>query len=97
MGLTSVGSPFSAAQQQPERRGYILAVTGAANNGSGLIRITTASNTLKSGDRVTITAVGGTVEANGSWFITRITATTFDLLGSTFTNAYTSGGSVKRG
>lgn len=72
-----------------------LTITGAANNGSGLIRITVASTaTLTTGDFKTISGVGGTTEANGSWTITVINGTTFDLQGSTFTNAYTSGGVV---
>lgn len=86
-----------AQQQQPSRKGLVKAVTGAVNNGSGLIRITAANHTFRTEDRITITGVGGTVEANGSkWRVTVITANTFDLQGSTFTNAYTSGGTAKR-
>jgi hypothetical protein len=84
-------------QQQPAHHGTSRAVTGAANNGSGLIRITTATSPFRTGDFVTITGVGGTVEANAvNWRITVISPTTFDLVGSTFTNAYTSGGTAKR-
>ena len=58
----------------------------------GLTRAITATE-----DRITITGVGGTVEANAAkWRITVITANTFDLQGSTFTNAYTSGGTATR-
>lgn len=72
-----------------------LTITGAANNGAGLIRITVASTaTLATGDHKTISGVVGTTEANGSWTITVINATTFDLQGSTFANAYVSGGIV---
>lgn len=72
-----------------------LTITGAANNGSGLIRITVASTaTLTTGDHKTISGVLGTTEANGSWTITVINGTTFDLQGSTFANAYVSGGVV---
>lgn len=73
-----------------------LAVTGAANNGSGKIRITTATHSFCDGDSVTISGVGGTTEANGTWTITVASTTTFDLNSSTFTNAYTSGGTVTR-
>jgi hypothetical protein len=72
-----------------------LVITGAANNGSGLIRITVASTaTLTTGDYKTLSAVGGVPNANGSWTITVINGTTFDLQGSTFGGSYTSGGVV---
>jgi hypothetical protein len=67
-------------------------VTGAANNGSGAVRITQASHGYQTGDRVTITGVVGTTEANSTWTITRIASGTYDLVGSTFSNAYVSGG-----
>lgn len=67
-------------------------VTGAASHG-GLIQITTgAAQGIQTGDNVTIASVGGTTEANGVWTVTRIDSTHFDLQASTFTNAYTSGG-----
>jgi hypothetical protein len=87
----------SQQQQQAKRKGLVKAITGAANNGSGLIRITATAHTFQTENRVTITGVGGTVEANAAnWRITVIDANTFDLVGSTFTNAYTSGGTAKR-
>lgn len=67
-------------------------VTGAANNGSGLIRITSTAHGLSTGCSVTIASVTGTTEANGTWTVTKVTADTFDLQGSTFANAYVSGG-----
>jgi len=92
-------SSYVAGQQQQQRRNKQLskAITGAANNGSGLVRITATGHTFQTENRITITGVGGTVEANAAnWRITVITANTFDLQGSTFTNAYTSGGTAKR-
>ena len=72
-----------------------LAITGAANNGSGLIRITVSDTSgLTTGDYKTISGVGGVTAANGSWTITVISSTTFDLQGSTFSGTYTSGGLV---
>lgn len=68
------------------------AITNAADNGSGLIRITSASHGLTTGTRVTIESVGGVAAANGAWTITRIDANNFDLQGSTFSGTYTSGG-----
>ena len=72
-----------------------VAVSGAADNGVGLIRITTATpHHLSTGWTVTITGVVGTTEANGTWVVTVIDATHFDLQGSAFVNAYVSGGTV---
>ena len=72
-----------------------LMVTGAANNGSGLIRITVASTaTLATGNVKTLSAVGGVPNANGTWTITVISGTAFDLQSSTFAGVYTSGGVV---
>lgn len=67
-------------------------VTGAANNGSGLVRITISSHGYSNGDYVAIRNVAGTTEANGDWAISGVTTNTFDLVGSSFANAYTSGG-----
>jgi hypothetical protein len=70
-------------------------VTGAANNGSGAIRLTLASTSPPwNGDQVTVASVGGTTEANGTFQVSLIDTTHVDLVGSTFTNAYTSGGTV---
>ena len=70
-------------------------VSGAANNGSDAIRITTsAAHGYSTGDHVTIAGVGGTTEANGDWTITVVSTTTFDLDGSTFANTFSSNGTV---
>ena len=69
-------------------------ITAAANNGSGLIRLTATAHGFSTGCRVRVGFVAGTTEANATWTVTRITADTFDLQGSTFTNAYVSGGLV---
>ena len=71
-----------------------IAISGAADNGSGLVRITSAVHGFSTNDTVTIAAVVGTTEANADWTITVITTTTFDLVGSTYANSYTSGGTV---
>ena len=83
-------------QGQRWRKTYSAAITGAATHG-GLIQITSSGHKLRTGDHITITGVGGCVEANAQWVVTVTGANTFDLNGSTFTNAYTSGGSFKRG
>lgn len=67
------------------------AVTGAVTSG-GLIKLTVTGHGLTTGDTVFVNGVLGTTEANGIWLITTVDANTFTLNGSTFTNAYTSGG-----
>jgi hypothetical protein len=70
-------------------------ISGAVDNGSGLIRLTVdTTNGMITGQNVTIGDVEGTTEANGNWTITVISVTEIDLDGSTFTNAYVSGGYV---
>jgi hypothetical protein len=73
-----------------------LAIAGAANNGSGLIRLTVAATaTLMTGQIISVSGVVGTVEANGEhWGITVVDSTHVDLQGSTFVNAYVSGGII---
>jgi hypothetical protein len=72
-----------------------ISISNAANNGSGLIRLTVSSSAgWATGDIKDVASVGGTTEANGTWTITVINGTTIDLQGSTYTNAYTSGGYV---
>lgn len=72
-----------------------LTIVGAANNGSGLIRLVVAdSSTFTTGQQKTVSDVVGTTEANGTWTVTVIDATHIDLQGSTFANAYVSGGTI---
>jgi hypothetical protein len=81
----------------------IIAVTGAASNGSGAIRLALSGLTAGSGasstnlnneNSVVVSGVTGTTEANGSWPFNTVDATHIDLVGSTFTHAYTGGGSI---
>ncbi len=85
-----------------------LTITGAVDNGSGLIRLTVlsnygnahssgctttcATNGLTTGDKVTVSGVLGTIEANGNWTLTVVDSNHIDLQASAFTHAYTSGG-----
>jgi hypothetical protein len=85
-----------------------MAVLGAANNGSGLIRIQVANTAILAAPvsvklpslgtvnaiYVSISSVGGTTEANGNWWAQIVDGTHFDLLQSAFVHAYTSGGIV---
>ena len=67
-------------------------VSNAANNGSGLIRLTiNSTSTLATGQEVVVADIQGTTEANGSWIVSVIDSTHIDLQNSTFTNTYTSG------
>lgn len=70
-------------------------VSGAADNGSGLIRLTlNTTNGMITGQQVTIRDVLGTTEANGNWTVTVVNVTQIDLQDSTFANAYSSSGYV---
>lgn len=71
---------------------YTGTITNAVDNGSGLIRITEADHGMDTGQYVVISGVGGTTEADGQWRVTVINANQYDLQGSAFVHAYTSGG-----
>lgn len=89
-------SYYSQTQQQqtPKRGpGPHRAISNAANNGGGLIRITATAHGFANGAKVDITGVVGTTEANGTgWVAIAVDANNFDLTSSTFTNAYVTGG-----
>jgi hypothetical protein len=74
-----------------------VAITNVANNGGGLFRVTATSHGFNTGDRVLIYGAGGVPNACNAWTITRIDANNFDLQGSTFAGAYTSGGFATTG
>ncbi|MDD2709802.1 MAG: hypothetical protein PHV34_17605 [Verrucomicrobiae bacterium] len=69
-------------------------VSGAANNGAGLIRLTVTGHGFADGCRVTVANVGGVSAATGDWVIAVIDANTIDLVGSTFSGTYTTGGTA---
>lgn len=88
----------TAARALLTRANSTVTVNNAVNNGSGLIRITTgAAHGRTTGDKIFISGVTGTTEANGGWIVTVIDATTVDLQSSTFTNTYVSGGTFRIG
>ncbi|MEN9907140.1 MAG: hypothetical protein RLZZ540_281 [Bacteroidota bacterium] len=72
-------------------------ITNAVNNGSGLIRISATAHGLSTGNKCFISGVVGTTEANGSWIVTVVDANTIDLNSSTFTNTYSSAGTLITG
>jgi hypothetical protein len=87
-----VSSVYQGAQWQN------TTVTGAVNNGSGLIRISVGSapaTPLVTGDIVTVGNVGGVPNAVGRFTVTVINSTTFDLQGSVFAGTFTSGGTLQ--
>lgn len=64
-------------------------IQAIANNGSGLIRITTKTgfaSTATTGLVVTITGANANTNANGTWTITAVDNQNFDLQSSTFAN-----------
>lgn len=67
-------------------------VTGATN-ANPIVITTSAAHNLSTGNRVTITGVGGNTAANTTANITVLTSTTFSLDSVAGNGAYTSGGS----
>ena len=92
LGVTGTFTPVSTVGGTPGT----LSITGAVNNGSGLIRLTVPTTTLVSGDIVQVLGVSGTLEANGVWKCTVIDATHLDLQNSAFVNAYSGSGATCR-
>lgn len=94
--MTSLAQPGVTIEGLDAIAPGAMEVLGTASNGGpDLIRIEVAdTSTLTTGNYYTLSSVGGTTEANGTWQITVIDATHFDLVGSTHTNAWTSGGIV---
>lgn len=91
--------PFQDPNKNTGAKVYVTptttGVTGAANNGSGLIRLAVSSTTgIVTGNTINVEGVVGTTEANGVWTVTLIDATHIDLQGSSFVTAYSSGGTV---
>lgn len=74
------------------RLSHTQAVTGAVNNGAGLIRLTVVAHGFLDNQRVQVSKVGGVPNSTGTWTVDVINANTIDLLGSTFAGAYTVGG-----
>lgn len=71
-------------------------ITNCANNGSGLVRVTSAGHGRTTGESVTVAGVTGTTEANGTWVVTVVDPNNIDLQGSVYANAYVAGGTVQR-
>jgi hypothetical protein len=74
---------------------YTNTITAAANNGAGLIRITSVAHGLATNDIIRVVDVGGVTAANGFFAVTKISDDTFDLQGSTFAGTYDADGGGK--
>jgi hypothetical protein len=70
-------------------------ITGTANS-SGKVEVTCLGHGYTTGYSIKISGVVGTTEANGTWTITVVDADHFTLNGSTYMNAYVSGGTAAR-
>jgi hypothetical protein len=97
--IGSLAKPGLTLEQLDAIAPGALSVTGAANNGAGLIRLTlnaisTPQFMIAGQNFIVVQGVVGTVEANGTWVVNIINSTHIDLVGSTFTNAYVSGGAI---
>ena len=95
-GIVEVLDPFGNDAAWIGAQADVLPVTGASNNGSGLIRLTVVGHTLSTGDSVPVQGVGGVPNTTGIFTVTNIGANTIDLQNSVFTGSYTSGGTVNR-
>lgn len=95
-GIVQILDPFGADAAWIGAQADTLPVTGAADNGSGLIRLTVVGHTLATGDTPTVMNVGGVPNATGIFTVTKIDADHIDLQNSVFVGAYTSGGTVNR-
>lgn len=63
-----------------------------SNNGSGLIRVSSTAHGLSTGQRIVLSGSQGIPGADGTWYVTWISADTFDLQGSLFTDPNPSDG-----
>jgi hypothetical protein len=97
--LASLAKPSITLESLDALAPTPLTVLGAANNGSGAIRLTlnavsNANFAISGQNFIVVQGVVGTTEANGQWAVTIVDSTHIDLIGSTFVNAYVSGGAV---
>lgn len=96
VGISQSGITLEALDAQAPTP---LTITGAANNGSGAIRLTLSAEsnsdfTILGQNFICVYDVTGTTEANATWKFTVVDSTHIDLIGSTFTHAYVSGGQI---
>jgi hypothetical protein len=68
-------------------------VTGATN-ATPIVITSSVANGLVTGDEVVISGVTGNTAANGTWLITALTSSTFQLVGSAGNGVYAGGGTL---
>lgn len=92
---------FTKDGQRFQDSSAAVTITGAADNGAGLVRVTAANHNFQTGNRVYIIGVTGTIAAstnntasNPYWVVTRISSSTFDLVGSSASGSWSSGGTA---
>lgn len=73
--------------------GLSRTITGATN-ATPIVITTSVAHLFATGDTVVVSGVLGNTAANGTWTITKISATTFSLATSVGSGAYTSGGTA---
>lgn len=72
-------------------------ITGVADNGAGAVRITVdVAHGWETGDRIRIEQVGGATGANGTFPVTVVDDTRFDLVGASLGGSYSGGGRAIR-
>ncbi len=76
----------------------VLSVKGAADNGSGAIRLQVYSDAdINATSPIYVYNVGGVPNADGTWSFTKVgDGTHIDLVGSTFAGTFTNGGFVSQ-
>lgn len=103
-GAPAIINSVDGSMEHWATTGPVLTCSSIVDNGAGVIRIHVAETDsgLVTGQKVVVLGVAGTTEANNgtstvsamTWPIKRISGTSFDLIGSQFTNAYVGSGKV---
>lgn len=95
--LVSSTTPASTTLGQAVTPGCVQLAINDVPSLSPIVIETVSAHNLSNGDTVTVAGVLGVPEANGTWTISILTATTFSLVGTTGTGTYDSGGTVEGG
>ena len=95
-GTGTISDPYKSLDSALNASVPTKTITGVADNGSGLSRVTATAHGFVSGDVVFIAAVTGATSVNGYQTVTVIDANTFDTPAA-FSSAYVSGGTAALG